>query len=848
MGQSIPFTGEYGCQHPESITVDEYRVYFVDRARGSVLRLSKDGLTPISSIGMVDWFSDHLKSSMAIIGSIDDKKSHYNITMHETINLSVDKNVYTLSFNETTDGWTSFKSYIKETGLSLNNKYYTFKNGRLYLHHSDLVPRNNFYGVQYDSTVTSLINMQPSIVKAFSTVKYEGSQARINKSITDDRYDNVEQKYGWEVELIKTDMQEGVVEEFVEKEGKWYNNVKGKKRIMALDTSKINLQGVGTLSANAIMVEGSNPSSSFNVVISIPSEGQNWSCETVTLSNVSSLSGTTTLNIRANSGFQVNASMFTALGFIGSSTYFTNVTFSNTSSIIDTANEVLVTIEWATQSISEDINIQFNGIVTTEALQGVNYFNTLVNITHPGATAELFDVSEGLDVSTLSSQADSTVLRLEGSVPEPFMSATTQIFKLRLTISEAGFTYSDHPEVSISSIGNSYSEEQYNITTSQSSGSEQVMFAYYQPNLYLNNGVGYQDHINIYATAFGQQVTIINEDSGNQQNYFHVTDDIPDNGVLSQTSSVGIISHGYVIGEIHAFSSLTTQTPSNYANWITNIQYNPSVLNNYSGTISFTVADNTTIANRSAYFTVFDGGSITPQTLTTFQVEQSRLSFVSFTVSTDTLSDALGGNILTNSNLGISVTDEVLILPTKSCTFDIVGVIEIATDFNSVPGAASGAEGHIENNLLFIEDSIGDSTNNSWATIDSVTITGSNTFNASVSINANSNNGDPQRGVYIKFKHPLDPDNISTIEVEQQRAFDPALDTLTVRKQETSGSFISQDGLLVPYINEDEGYYVDGDLIPSGTITKESTDTITMLQIQVGDNGLPLIDLPKVKN
>lgn len=229
MGQSIPFTGEYGCQHPESITVDEYRVYFVDRARGSVLRLSKDGLTPISSIGMVDWFSDHLKSSMAIIGSIDDKKSHYNITMHETINLSVDKNVYTLSFNETTDGWTSFKSYIKETGLSLNNKYYTFKNGRLYLHHSDLVPRNNFYGVQYDSTVTSLINMQPSIVKAFSTVKYEGSQARINKSITDDRYDNVEQKYGWEVELIKTDMQEGVVEEFVEKEGKWYNNVKGKK-------------------------------------------------------------------------------------------------------------------------------------------------------------------------------------------------------------------------------------------------------------------------------------------------------------------------------------------------------------------------------------------------------------------------------------------------------------------------------------------------------------------------------------------------------------------------------------------------------------------------------------------
>ena len=33
----------------------------------------------------------------------------------------------TLTFSEDVNGWTSFKSFIPEAGLSINNKYYTFK-------------------------------------------------------------------------------------------------------------------------------------------------------------------------------------------------------------------------------------------------------------------------------------------------------------------------------------------------------------------------------------------------------------------------------------------------------------------------------------------------------------------------------------------------------------------------------------------------------------------------------------------------------------------------------------------------------------------------------------------------
>ena len=228
LGQSIPFVGDFGCQHPESIALDEYRVYFTDKARGAVLRLSRDGITEISNNGMDNWFDEQLERAQSIVGSFDDSKSEYNITIHEVISPRVSKNVYTLSFDESTKGWTSFKSFIKESGLSLNNKYYTFKKGRLYRHHSDDVLRNYFYDNQYESSVTTLINMQPNIVKSFYTINYEGSQAEIVKDLTDEKYTNIKGVSGWSVEDIKTDQQEGEVDEFVEKEGKWFNNIKGK--------------------------------------------------------------------------------------------------------------------------------------------------------------------------------------------------------------------------------------------------------------------------------------------------------------------------------------------------------------------------------------------------------------------------------------------------------------------------------------------------------------------------------------------------------------------------------------------------------------------------------------------
>ena len=309
LGQAIPFSGEFGIsKNPESFASQSYRIYFTDKVRGAVMRLSKDGLTPISDHGMKDWFRDNLKLSTKLIGSYDDRSDEYNITLADRktlgeelisdnyledatdwgnnnpgatqvgsgthtfnnnggysqlrwqgydlihgqkyqVEIVVDSivadangdlpvirhnnglpgaeptltassvgrhistfvadtsviaklNLYhnrfgastvisyvslkeittdpiTVSFKEDVRGWVSFKSFVPENALSMANDYYSTLGGKLYKHHIENTNRNNFYGVDYNSSVNVLLNDMPSSIKSYHTLDYEGSQSRI---------------------------------------------------------------------------------------------------------------------------------------------------------------------------------------------------------------------------------------------------------------------------------------------------------------------------------------------------------------------------------------------------------------------------------------------------------------------------------------------------------------------------------------------------------------------------------------------------------------------------------------------------------------------------------------------
>ena len=85
------------------------------------------------------------------------------------------------------------------------------------------------------------------IIKSFNSVNYEGSQSRVvqNTSDTNEFY-NLENKKGWYISSFETDKQSGTVPEFIEKEGKWFNNISGITTTLSnLDTGEFTVQGIG---------------------------------------------------------------------------------------------------------------------------------------------------------------------------------------------------------------------------------------------------------------------------------------------------------------------------------------------------------------------------------------------------------------------------------------------------------------------------------------------------------------------------------------------------------------------------------------------------------------------------
>ena len=78
IGQIVPYLGEFGIsQNPESFAVYGFQKYFTDKDRSVVLRLSRDGLTPISKYGMTSYFRNELRK-------IDNNFKNYYITANRS--------------------------------------------------------------------------------------------------------------------------------------------------------------------------------------------------------------------------------------------------------------------------------------------------------------------------------------------------------------------------------------------------------------------------------------------------------------------------------------------------------------------------------------------------------------------------------------------------------------------------------------------------------------------------------------------------------------------------------------------------------------------------------------------
>tara|TARA_Y100000401_G_scaffold117561_1_gene127122 strand:+ start:1361 stop:2191 length:831 start_codon:yes stop_codon:yes gene_type:complete len=111
---------------------------------------------------------------------------------------------YTLSYSGGVQGFPSFYSYIPNYMVGMNNYFYSFDKGNLFRHNTNDV-RNQYYGANYPSTITSVFNESPLESKLFKTISLESDSP-------------------WDVDLTSDVQTTGFIadESFVKKEGAYF--------------------------------------------------------------------------------------------------------------------------------------------------------------------------------------------------------------------------------------------------------------------------------------------------------------------------------------------------------------------------------------------------------------------------------------------------------------------------------------------------------------------------------------------------------------------------------------------------------------------------------------------------
>ena len=189
IGVLQPYTGEYGIsKNPESFAQYGYNMYFADKNKNVILELNRSGLNEISSFGMKNFFRTNLQSIDSsfsegyVTGGFDIHTKQYVVSLRKNpVNNYDAENYHTLSYDSAYNGWVSLFDYQPEQMFSLRDNFYSINGGKVWEHYrsnsnsNSTVPRSSFYGINNDSSVSFIVNDNPTSSKSFMTIGYEGS-------------------------------------------------------------------------------------------------------------------------------------------------------------------------------------------------------------------------------------------------------------------------------------------------------------------------------------------------------------------------------------------------------------------------------------------------------------------------------------------------------------------------------------------------------------------------------------------------------------------------------------------------------------------------------------------------
>ncbi len=147
-------------------------------------KLDLNRLIDFASLGVITYGKSYLGyyTKGKAVGGYDIHNQQYVVSIQPNPNYTGDDNYKdiesyaTISFDDSINGWTSFWTYKPTFTGSLKGNYYSFIGNSIYKHYNiEPDTRNYFYDLYNDSSVEFVFNPNPSIVKNFQTISYEGN-------------------------------------------------------------------------------------------------------------------------------------------------------------------------------------------------------------------------------------------------------------------------------------------------------------------------------------------------------------------------------------------------------------------------------------------------------------------------------------------------------------------------------------------------------------------------------------------------------------------------------------------------------------------------------------------------
>jgi hypothetical protein len=184
------YQGDYGIgSQYTSLASSANADYFTDPVRGCQVRLSGDGITPITELYKAHFYFNPLivkynkfiranisgQGKAKILGIYDQFNEEFVTVMQESAAGDDKSTPYTFGFNEFRNSYTSFYNYSPEWITTAENMVISWKDGVLYTH-DNTANYCNFYGVQFKPSITAIFNQYGQIKKRYNTITMLGNK------------------------------------------------------------------------------------------------------------------------------------------------------------------------------------------------------------------------------------------------------------------------------------------------------------------------------------------------------------------------------------------------------------------------------------------------------------------------------------------------------------------------------------------------------------------------------------------------------------------------------------------------------------------------------------------------